>query len=389
MNPAIVVVAFNRANSLKRLLNSIGNAYYEINNIPLVISIDKGNNQDVLDVAQEFKWIFGEKKINYQEENLKLRRHIIKCGDLSEEYGSVIILEDDLIVSPFFYQYASAALEFANDKEYIAGVSLYNHKWNVNVSEPFEIADDQYDGWYFQFASSWGEAWTSNQWKSFKCWYEKNELKDLHSSDMPDFVADWPSSSWLKYFIRFDVENNKYFLYPKKSLTSNFSDAGTHVNIDNTDYQVSLQEKSINYIFPELNESNCIYDVFFENCSIHRNLGYTKDEISIDLYGTKTKYSNRYLLSRRVLDFKIIKTYGCCLRPHENNIKYNIEGHDFFLYDTAIVEKNVYKYDSKKKISYNYRHIKIQDFLYVLELMVDSIKAGIKRRMNTIRHKRK
>ena len=77
----IVVVAFNRARSLARLLASLNNAVYEEDNVPLIISIDKGDNQDVLKTAEDFEWKHGQKTVVYQSENLKLRKHILKCGD--------------------------------------------------------------------------------------------------------------------------------------------------------------------------------------------------------------------------------------------------------------------------------------------------------------------
>ena len=51
---------------------------------------------------------------------------MLQCGDISYEYGSVIVLEDDLFVSPFFYKYAVEAQEFYRDDNRIGGISLYN-----------------------------------------------------------------------------------------------------------------------------------------------------------------------------------------------------------------------------------------------------------------------
>ena len=92
----VVVVAFNRARSLKRLLGSLNDAIYTVDDVPLIISIDKGDsNQDVLAVAESFVWEHGEKKVVYQETNLKLRKHVLQCGDYALKYGNVIVLEDD------------------------------------------------------------------------------------------------------------------------------------------------------------------------------------------------------------------------------------------------------------------------------------------------------
>ena len=128
----VVVVAFNRARSLKRLLGSLNDAIYTVDDVPLIISIDKGDsNQDVLAVAESFVWEHGEKKVVYQETNLKLRRHVLQCGDYALKYGNVIVLEDDLYVSKYFYQYAESALMFTQDNNRIGGISLYKEKNNI------------------------------------------------------------------------------------------------------------------------------------------------------------------------------------------------------------------------------------------------------------------
>lgn len=381
MKPVIVVVAYNRPQSLKRILKFIGNAKYPDKDVPLIISIDKGDNEEVLNIANDFVWEYGEKIVDYQKENLKLRKHILKCGNWSKKFGSVIILEDDLIVSPYFYIYAQKALSFSADKHYIGGISLYNHRWNVNVSEPFEISDDSFDNWYFQFASSWGEAWTKEQWISFLEWYEKNENKDLHSIEMPDFVANWSSSSWLKYFIKYLIDEDRYFIYPKVSLTSNFSDAGTHVNNDNTNYQVPLREYNCTYHFSTIYESKCIYDAFFENKAINCFEGITPQEITIDLYGSKRQNGTRYILTRNIYNYRIVRSYGCSMRPHELNIKYNIPGEDFFLYDTSMEEKNNYKLNVKRKSIYNHRYILIKNYYPLMLTFIDTVITSIKRRL--------
>ena len=188
---ALVIVAFNRPKSLSRILRSIGAASYPQRSVPLIISIDRGeNNSDVLEIAENFNWPFGEKKVVYQEKNLGLRSHILKCGDFSNEYGSVIILEDDLFVSPNFYNFSRNALDFSNGRQYLGGISLYNHEFNVHAQENFKALDDGYDNWYFQFASSWGQAWSKEQWNEFKNWYSGNQVID-HLIEIPQNDRNW------------------------------------------------------------------------------------------------------------------------------------------------------------------------------------------------------
>lgn len=372
--PAIVIIAFNRPKSLARLLKSVAVAdFANKKSIHLIISIDKGdNNQDVLQIAQQFDWGFGEKKIFYQNENLGLRRHVVKCASLSEQYGSIILLEDDLLVSPQFYNFALQALEFSLNKDYIGGISLYNHQFNVNAKSNFSPIEDGFDNWYLQFASSWGQAWTNTQWNSFIKWYNNQDENLIPCKNIPSNVTRWSSKSWLKYFIYYLVEENKFFLYPKMSLTTNFSETGTHINQDSTIYQVPLSyAQNTIYNFSDLIQSKSCYDVFFENCKLSHSLGIKQENLCIDLYGTKSMEQSKkqYLLSSRVYDFKIVKSFARQLKPRDANIISDIPGNEFFLYKTSVRVKNPNKTNFYNSILYDIKHITRRDSKKLFLLM--------------------
>jgi len=368
-NTPIVVVAYNRPRSLERLLGSLKKAIFLKNNIDLIISIDKAtNNEDVLEIANNFIWDYGTKKVNYQAKNLGLKTHILQCGNISQEYGSVIVLEDDLYVAQNFYKYTTEALEFSQDKKKIGGISLYNHQLNVNTFSNFQALDDGFDNWYFQFASSWGQAWTKTQWSEFISWYK--EKPDITQNfNIPAYIRSWSKKSWLKYNISYLIENNLYFLYPKISLSTNFSDAGTHVGQDSTMYQVPLDlSKNKNYKFSNLNESNAIYDSYFENTKISKELNLQSEELSVDLYGYKNNFDTKYLLSSQILNFKIMESYGRSLKPIDANIIEKIQGEEFFLYNTQIKETNSFSYDDKRRLLYNFKYIKSKDVSYIVKI---------------------
>ena len=134
MKPAIIAIGYNRPEALKRLLGSLNSAKYDTDDITLIISIDHSKkekdekNKAVLNLANDFEWKHGEKRVIFREKNMGLRAHVIACGDLANKYESIVMLEDDIYVSPMFYKYASKALEFVENKDYVGGVSLYNHK---------------------------------------------------------------------------------------------------------------------------------------------------------------------------------------------------------------------------------------------------------------------
>lgn len=376
----IVVVAYNRPRSLIRLLKSLAKANYPSNDIPLIISIDNADtNNDVLQIANDFIWNFGPKEVKYQKVNLGLRKHVLKCGSISQKYGAVIILEDDLYVSINFYNYAQSALKFSADKDYIGGISLYNHQLNVHTRDNFTAFEDRYDNWYFQFASSWGQAWSKNQWVAFSEWYQENKILQSNST-IPRNVTQWSDQSWLKYYIAHLIETKKYFLYPKISLTTNFSDAGTHVGEDSTAFQVPLYfNKKKGFNFSTLQDSNSVYDAFFENVNIYKNLGYSKASICIDLYAYKDKPKERYWLTTQFLNYKIIKSFGRSLRPIDANIVEDIIGKDIYLYDTELIADNNPKIKSNRKTTYNIKYI---SYKTAVGVVLDQTLSKIKNLIN-------
>jgi hypothetical protein len=386
--PLIAIVAYNRSSSLERLLNSLLNANYTINNIPLIISIDRHpDNVDVLKIANEFIWPHGEKKVTYQEENLGLREHIIKTGKLSYEYGSIIMLEDDLFVAPGFYDYAIQALNYSKDKKYIGGISLFNYQYNPLTSFNFNVNEDGYDNYYFQYASSWGQAWTSDQFKEFIEWLDKNPSL-TGRLEIPQYVRSWSDKSWLKYHIAFLVEKNKYFLYPKIALSTNFNDVGTHVGNSSTTHQVPLLSlKSKKYNFSELNDSKATYNSFFENEHLFKFLGYSKKDLHIDLTGYNKNYNQKkYILTTSIYNFKIINIFGRSLKPIESNIFNNIKGNEIYLYDTSNVEKNNFKKNTVNDIIYSIKHITLPNsriiFIWALKTRMLGYYGKVKELIN-------
>ncbi len=374
---AIVVIGYNRPDSLKRLLKSVSKAHYPNNDIPIIISIDYSISGDtVLKVANDFNWQYGSKEIIQHKKNLGLKNHVLSCGDLTTIYGSIIMLEDDLYVSPNFYSYAIDALKFSANEPQIAGISLYNHPVNVHTNEVFNAIEDGFDNYYFQFASSWGQAWSLNQWKEFKNWYLNNQVL-VPTMNIPKNVTDWSEKSWLKFYTTYLIQSNKYFLYPKISLSTNFSDAGTHVNSDSTSYQAALcYSQSKIYNFSSIENSQSIYDSFYENRNLFKPLEIKYSDLCIDLYGYKPQPKERYWLSSQLKDYEIVKSFTRSLKPLDANIVEKLPGKDFYLYDTSKQKTNPNKPNQYRRITYNIRHLSVKNsYIVTMKLLALKIKS--------------
>lgn len=384
MNPAIVVVTYNRPQSLKRLLDSIEKAVFPENvNIQLVISIDYHDSEEhkeCVQIANYFIWNNGDKIVIEYKENQGLRKHILSCGDLTSKYESIIVLEDDLIVSPYFYIYSSEALSYYYDNDKIAGISLYNHKQNFMLDLPFEPLSTSSDVYFLQIASSWGQAWNVKHWEKFKNWYENSPI--LSDIFMPDYMKAWPESSWLKYFIGYLIENQKHFVYPKISLTTNFGDSGTHNTNVNSNFQVPFLIEYKTFIFESIEESLNIYDSFFEiNPKILKRLNpkLLSYDFEVDLYGLK---NIEYLKKGMILSSKKVKdknqvnlTFGCRTKPLLSNIYLNIPGNSFALTSiNNLSSSNDFYFDNPLVYFYFFNERKIWD---ELKLFLNIIKNKI------------
>lgn len=333
LTPTIVVVAYNRANALERILRSLSHAFYSYSRITLVISIDFGGSLNVAKVAQDFEWNFGNKEIIIHSENLGLKKHILACGDLTETYGSVIILEDDLFVSPLFYDFTVQALRFFSSDSSICGISLYAYNFNENIEIAFCPLDDGYDNVFIQTASSWGQAWTYSQWSVFRSWLSKNEETIFSKHDsFPAKILEWPDTSWKKYYIRYMIDEEKYLVFPRTSLTTNFGDHGEN-HSSTSNFQVNFLVNKRSFRFSTLEESKSVYDSFFE-ISPHslKSLNPQLEDIQFDcdLYGTKKLSDFKYDYALTIRDsINPLQSYTMALMPCELNIAFNISG-DFF-----------------------------------------------------------
>lgn len=336
IKPAIAVVAYDRCDSLLRLLKSIENAIFFDDDIPLIISIDYSDvNDKILQIADAFEWKHGRKRIVNHKRNLGLRKHILECGDYSLEYGAVIVLEDDLVVAPDFYNFAMKAQEFYCEDARIAGVALYSHEWNGYVRRRFIPVMTGGDVYFGQFSITWGQCWTKEQWSSFKEWYNAHQKLD-QQSNMPDNIWEWSVNSWGKYFVYYILDTNKNYVIPYRALSTCFSEAGVHIKNISLDNQVRLFHGSKEYEFVNF-EDGTHYDIFFENMDLVEDLKKYTDgnkNICINLYGKKNNFQNNndYVLTTQKRNDRLIKSFGLQMRPWEMNIYYDIAGNDIFLY---------------------------------------------------------
>ena len=330
MKPTIVVVAYNRPTALRRLLASLAELR-DVVAVPLVISIDAGGSQFayVLAVAEQFKWLFGEKRVIVQERPLGLIDHVFACGDLVDEFGTIMLLEDDLVLSPMAYQYAAAALDFYATDSQIAGISL-NALWFHGVThEPFTPYLDDGDVFFMQIAWFQGQAYTQAQWARFREWRETAVSQILPTDNMHELFQTFPATDWFPLKTKYLVQTNRFYVFPRESLSSNFGDSGTHVR-STSFFQVPLQTRRSHFRLQPLDTAVAVYNSFQEMLPERLNQltsRFADYDFTVDLHGTRSlaNIHTEFVLTTQTIK-NPLATFGLELRPLEANVIYNQPG---------------------------------------------------------------
>jgi hypothetical protein len=331
MKPAIVVAAYNRPETLTRLLRSIAFGNYP-DNVPLVISVDFGGNRrrEVLDIAEAFDWKFGEKEIVKHPTHLGLSEHVLYVGSLTKKFGSIIRLEDDYFVSPTFYDYASNALEFYEKDPRIAGISLYNLWFNGITKEPFVPYLDNGDVYFVQSPWSHGQVFLSSQWEMYTSWQQRIDPHDSTIDLLHESWAALDEEEWFLPAAEYLVKTNRFYVFPRESFCTSFGDVGTHFKKPSRYFQVPLQTRRSSLRFQNLDDSIAIYDSFQEMMP-DRLTKLVRDleglDFELDLNGTKTrsKIHHQYVITSQP-SISAIRTWGLEMYPPEANIVEGISG---------------------------------------------------------------
>jgi hypothetical protein len=149
----------------------------------LFIYSDAPKNEDakeaVKEVREYIKTIDGFKKVTIieREKNWGLADSIIDgVTNIVNEYGKVIVLEDDLVTSPYFLKFMNDALEFYKDDKKVWHISGWNY--------PIET-DGLKDVFLWRGMNCWGWATWANRWK----YYENDAQKIVEKFTKSDIKA--------------------------------------------------------------------------------------------------------------------------------------------------------------------------------------------------------
>ena len=260
----IVLFVYNRAKHTRQTIEALQRNELAKESV-LIIFSDAAKSQQqeepVNEVRQYIQQINGFKSVSIveRENNFGLANSIIDgVTSILNEYGRIIVLEDDLIVTPHFLAFMNRALDKYETETQVIQVSGYMFPITIEIKE---------DALFLPLTTSWGWATWKRAWELFDPEAKgyarvKTDLK-LRKQFNLDGAYDYFSmleaqlagkvDSWAVRWQLSSFLNNKLTVYPKISLIVNagFDGSGTHglalglLTRSNTNDELDLK------VFPE------------------------------------------------------------------------------------------------------------------------------------------
>ncbi|HEU0073880.1 MAG TPA: hypothetical protein VFS30_07695 [Dehalococcoidia bacterium] len=339
MTPAIVVITYDRPHTLERLLTSLDAAKYpEGVEVPLVLTTDRGDSagsQGVVRLAKGFEWRFGPKRVIEQPRHLGLVDHFWAAGRLSHDYDAIVLLEDDLTVAPPFYHFAWQALTRYEKEPRIGGLCLYDLWFNGYTQLPFRPLNDGADAYFVQVPYTQGYAMTSVQWQRFDEWWQRNGPAVTPHPALHASFLRFRQDEWLPAMASYLAQEERYFCFPRASLSTGWGDAGVHFDARTDWFLAPVQVSGGDYRLPGPDESMAVYDSFFElTPSRLRELAPSLPGIDfdVDLNATKlpSNLQHEHVLTTRPTRRAMV-SFGLRLQPAELNVIQGVPGDEISL----------------------------------------------------------
>lgn len=236
----LALFAYRRPDHTRRLLQSLL-ANPEIAGTPVVAFLDGPRDPGEADAVAATREVIRSAGIPQltlveRSQNLGLARSIIEgVTRVCSDHGRVIVLEDDLVISPTFLEYMNVALSRFQEAAKVYSISAFMYPVDLRIHT---------DAVFLPFISSWGWATWQRAWQTFdiaasgyaalKTDRSLQRRFDLNGHypffDMLEAQQTGGNDSWavrwyLSVFLRGGLS-----LFPVRSLVENqgFGAGGTH-----------------------------------------------------------------------------------------------------------------------------------------------------------------
>lgn len=193
----------------------------------------------IAEVRQYIHTIDGFKSIHIQESptNKGLANSIITgISKVIEKHGKVIVIEDDIIVHPFFLRFMNEALDFYQQDKRMYSIGGFNYGFNIPSrynKDVYIVHRSESHGW-----GTWLDRWKDVDWNitdANNFFSNEREIKKFNRGgmDMCGMLRRQLNGQIDSWAIRWDYhlyKHNAYCLRPIKTFAKNigFDGSGVH-----------------------------------------------------------------------------------------------------------------------------------------------------------------
>lgn len=268
----IVLFVYNRPKHTRQTLVALEKNLLASESVLYIIS-DGPKNADAIELVNQVRaiirepWEFKHIHIIERTKNIGLAENVIDgVTKVVNEHGRIIVLEDDLVTSPYALTFFNDALDCYVQEERVMQISGYMYP----VQHPKRLPKS----FFFRVANSWGWATWKRSWDKFNPDIDVL-TKDFKRKDIRRFSIDGKENFWKQvkdfkagkinsWAIRWYLSvfnQNGLVLYPRSSMTQNIGTdgSGTHSDVDNV-YRVELATSKIKYFPTEIEEHKKAYE---------------------------------------------------------------------------------------------------------------------------------
>lgn len=249
----IILFVYNRPDHTKQTIEALQKNELAKES-ELFIYSDEAKNEGVRERVDEVRKyidaVDGFKKVTIikREKNWGLADSIIDgVTKIVNDYGKIIVLEDDLVTSPYFLKFMNEALEYYKDEERVWHIS----GWNYPI-----YSDAIDDVFFWRLMNCWGWATWVDRWS----YYEKNVdkvMSEFSKKDIKRFNLDgvenfWGQmvlnkeqkiNTWAIFWYATIFKNNGLCLNPIQTFVNNIGHDGSGVHCTNVkNYEDKLQQ---------------------------------------------------------------------------------------------------------------------------------------------------
>lgn len=269
----IVLFTYNRPWHTQQVVEALQKNVLASYSELFIFSDGAKNEQQVENVNKVRSYLetitgFAKVTIIKREKNLGLANSVISAvTEIVNALGRVIVLEDDIVTSPYFLQFMNDALDFYENDEHICSINSY----------VYPIKKLLHDNFFLKCADCWGWATWKRAWNLFECdgkkLLEKIKARNLQwafdfngtygYTAMLEAQTQGKNDSWAIRWYASCFLADKLSLYPRCSLVQNIGNdgSGRHCGVSSI-FNIELCNERIYVINIPLKENRKVYRLF-------------------------------------------------------------------------------------------------------------------------------